>query len=395
MKEKIAVLDAISKMDSDLQEKREKVLWKEIDVPFTLNEGLNKYTKDDLTDIRRYLDLKNASSLRKAELIELLEEQIPKLLALICLKFDARLFDLLIKTARNNGYINAPDLEPQQINYLRESGLIYTGTFQGERIIALPDELIEVLLVLEKDAEMKSIISRNTEWVKLTNGLLYYYGTLEASNLYRMIEKYSKEPFDMMEYSTVIYNANDYYHEFTIKNGDFSHYQVQDPEQVKQEQQKRERVPFYSFTKNQLLKAGEPDFVEKNKSYSQLVNHLTGQHYVSRIEAEQIVDKCVYTTKNGGGTSQILRYFTGVVKFEHAESVNPLMERITNLMNNTREWFLKGHTSEELFQQEREALRPLPETKSNPAKMKSKKKIGRNDPCPCGSGKKYKKCCGR
>lgn len=22
------------------------------------------------------------------------------------------------------------------------------------------------------------------------------------------------------------------------------------------------------------------------------------------------------------------------------------------------------------------------------------KKIGRNDPCPCGSGKKYKKCCG-
>jgi len=22
-----------------------------------------------------------------------------------------------------------------------------------------------------------------------------------------------------------------------------------------------------------------------------------------------------------------------------------------------------------------------------------KTKIGRNDPCPCGSGKKYKKCC--
>ena len=24
-----------------------------------------------------------------------------------------------------------------------------------------------------------------------------------------------------------------------------------------------------------------------------------------------------------------------------------------------------------------------------------KKKIGRNEPCPCGSGKKYKRCCGR
>ena len=26
--------------------------------------------------------------------------------------------------------------------------------------------------------------------------------------------------------------------------------------------------------------------------------------------------------------------------------------------------------------------------------VKAQTKIGRNDPCPCGSGKKYKKCCG-
>ena len=27
--------------------------------------------------------------------------------------------------------------------------------------------------------------------------------------------------------------------------------------------------------------------------------------------------------------------------------------------------------------------------------VKEQNKIGRNDPCPCGSGKKYKKCCGK
>lgn len=27
--------------------------------------------------------------------------------------------------------------------------------------------------------------------------------------------------------------------------------------------------------------------------------------------------------------------------------------------------------------------------------LESEQKIGRNEPCPCGSGKKYKKCCGR
>ena len=29
-----------------------------------------------------------------------------------------------------------------------------------------------------------------------------------------------------------------------------------------------------------------------------------------------------------------------------------------------------------------------------PTVKREGKKIGRNDPCPCGSGKKYKKCCG-
>jgi SWIM/SEC-C metal-binding protein len=32
----------------------------------------------------------------------------------------------------------------------------------------------------------------------------------------------------------------------------------------------------------------------------------------------------------------------------------------------------------------------------NPTKTKiAEKKVGRNEPCPCGSGKKHKKCCGQ
>ncbi|WP_291463635.1 PBPRA1643 family SWIM/SEC-C metal-binding motif protein [Desulfobacula sp.] len=32
----------------------------------------------------------------------------------------------------------------------------------------------------------------------------------------------------------------------------------------------------------------------------------------------------------------------------------------------------------------------------NPQKTKIvENKVGRNEPCPCGSGKKYKKCCGK
>ena len=34
------------------------------------------------------------------------------------------------------------------------------------------------------------------------------------------------------------------------------------------------------------------------------------------------------------------------------------------------------------------------DTKKQPVVKKASEKVGRNDPCPCGSGKKYKKCCG-
>ena len=39
---------------------------------------------------------------------------------------------------------------------------------------------------------------------------------------------------------------------------------------------------------------------------------------------------------------------------------------------------------------------PLQKTfEKAPVPNRAKRKIGRNEPCPCGSGKKYKKCCGR
>ncbi len=37
---------------------------------------------------------------------------------------------------------------------------------------------------------------------------------------------------------------------------------------------------------------------------------------------------------------------------------------------------------------------PLPPP-VEPIKKEQTGEIGRNDPCPCGSGKKYKKCCGK
>jgi len=57
-----------------------------------------------------------------------------------------------------------------------------------------------------------------------------------------------------------------------------------------------------------------------------------------------------------------------------------------------------SHPEAEKFQNPRESGAVLPQASAQPASPKTIKsgqpKVGRNDPCPCGSGKKYKKCCG-
>ena len=50
----------------------------------------------------------------------------------------------------------------------------------------------------------------------------------------------------------------------------------------------------------------------------------------------------------------------------------------------------------EMKRADSEAARPVGDEEKSPGTYKREvQKVGRNDPCPCGSGKKYKKCCGK
>ncbi|OGX14860.1 MAG: preprotein translocase subunit SecA [Omnitrophica WOR_2 bacterium RBG_13_41_10] len=55
------------------------------------------------------------------------------------------------------------------------------------------------------------------------------------------------------------------------------------------------------------------------------------------------------------------------------------------------------HPEVSQFEEEKQKSIPLPNTPLplTSASFKHQDKVGRNDPCPCGSKKKYKKCCGR
>ena len=64
-----------------------------------------------------------------------------------------------------------------------------------------------------------------------------------------------------------------------------------------------------------------------------------------------------------------------------------------NMVRAKADWLYELPQWEKIFtEEERKAL--YKEQKESTT-IRVGKKIGRNDPCPCGSGKKYKQCCGK
>jgi len=77
----------------------------------------------------------------------------------------------------------------------------------------------------------------------------------------------------------------------------------------------------------------------------------------------------------GGGTADI----EGIVAFEatyERKGLKNIHREIAKFVKKDNRWFYEDGK-----------IAPVPIVRSQP-------KVGRNDPCPCRSGKKYKHCCG-
>ncbi len=64
-----------------------------------------------------------------------------------------------------------------------------------------------------------------------------------------------------------------------------------------------------------------------------------------------------------------------------------------NMVDAQADWLYELPQWDAIFTKERQHELYLEQKKSGT--IVKGPKVGRNDPCPCGSGKKYKKCCGK
>ena len=64
-----------------------------------------------------------------------------------------------------------------------------------------------------------------------------------------------------------------------------------------------------------------------------------------------------------------------------------------NMVDAKADWLYELPQWEKIYDEE--TRKRLYREQKQSGTIRKEKKIGRNDPCPCGSGKKYKKCCGK
>ena len=70
-------------------------------------------------------------------------------------------------------------------------------------------------------------------------------------------------------------------------------------------------------------------------------------------------------------------------------------DMMNTISEETSQYLLKAEVRQNT--ERKQVAKPITNNKSDgtTTKKTKKEKIGRNDPCPCGSGKKYKQCCGK
>lgn len=374
----------------------------EIPADPSLKSLLQSLTKAELDQIRHTLAVKNCSSLNKAALIDELTKAILTQLTDTISYFDQSQYKIVKNLVNHHGLLPlAPSLIPT-IDFFQRRGLLFVGQKEGQKVICLPEEIREKLHE-RADWHWEKAAKHNTTWIELAHGLLFYYGIYSFGELHDQLEIMTGKAIDDLFLLNLLDNAMEYYGQIEYFANGYRHALVQKPEQIAQEQEKDEELDYYQFTKAQLIAAGRPDYLEWTPALREF-EAVVKEHYdISDEMLKDFLLECINEVQEGCSLDNLLQQFQILFEAPSFEFLQQIRQAARALLNTTRLWRLKGHSYQEVSGQTsylRDPLQPEPSIMAkNPRgavfDFNSRKRIGRNDPCPCGSGKKYKKCCGR
>ncbi|MEL7588480.1 MAG: SEC-C metal-binding domain-containing protein [Prolixibacteraceae bacterium] len=253
---------------------------------------------------------------------------------------------------------------------------------------------------------------------QLVLGLLNLYGVLSLTELAELCLSYEADfllddVFKTVFGSYLIHSCERLLKDRVIYTSPFL---INDPEVVLKEIAMRKSLSLAKFTKDEVLAAGQPESPQPPQSAAsigfrrQLLGVVGKEH-----EADWWTSQFWMTLNNDRDPMGLFRdMFT---EFNaKPDLANIILRAMVDWANQLPKWIMKGNNSSATFQLSGKPafIKQPPQLVVGPNARKAgidvsqeqfntmwektvgsqASKVGRNDPCPCGSGKKFKHCCG-
>ena len=413
-----------------------------------LREYLTKYTKEELLDQARSFEIKKCSGLRKADLIDRIvdtfcaEEMLRSRLA--CLTKEQ--MDLFRKACISptavsvNEVVDAMQLYRYWIGYFEEP---------TDRFCVFEDVAVAFSKIDDKAFQLKQC--RKGWLVKCIHFFIQYYGIAPIEVIYEMYRQKVKDsidemieilwemPVDIVESCLFTMDKlgmegwpkeNPLYSE----KGIFVHLQLFENEEFDYLLRQQMDKDFYIPSAQEIDEICRIGYEASSSAYKKLESFFIKK---LKFSYEQAVTWCLQVWANsyeGESPSKIINKMTEAnIEFEE-KMINELLELLVAAHNNTRMKENRGYKPSEMVRKKSVDKMPtiVPASSNAAAILKDaapqleamgvpvdlngntdviqttmfpsglngepirvEKKIYPNDPCPCGSGKKYKKCCGK
>ena len=413
-----------------------------------LREYLTEYTKEELLDQARSYEIRKCSGLRKADLIDRIvdnfctEEMLRS--RLVCLTKEQ--MDLFRKAC-----ISPTAVSVNEVVDAMQLCRYWIGYFEDptDRFCVFEDVAVAFSKIDDKAFQLKQC--RKGWLVKCIHFFIQYYGIAPIEVIYEMYRQKVKDsidemigmlwemPVDIVESCLFTMDKlgmegwpkeNPLYSE----KGIFVHLQLFEDAEFDYLLRQQMDKDFYIPSAQQIDEICRIGYEASSSAYKKLESFFTKK---LKFSYEQAVTWCLQVWANsyeGESPSKIINKMTEAnIEFEE-KMINELLELLVAAHNNTRMKENRGYKPSEMVRKKSVDKMPtiVPASSNAAAILKDaapqleamgvpvdlngntdviqttmfpsglngepirvEKKIYPNDPCPCGSGKKYKKCCGK
>ncbi|RAP74723.1 YecA family protein [Paenibacillus montanisoli] len=361
-------------------------------VTTSLKEILLRLTKDRLNFIAAGCALSGRSKLKKQELADALYERITdeKEVRAAFLTAEPQEW-AFVNRLLEAPYVQDDEVFPDAYLFLMDKGLVYSFMEQDKLYYVIPEEIKDIYRKLDRHAfhEERGYSQLVLQYIEAAVSL---YGICPVQKLIEIYNAQNGDGLTEEAFGAICASVAEKVRTWEVKDG----YLFSDSlngESVDEFGAFLESVkdkPYYIPPKEELLQYADIDYFEMTPQLEALKRYIMQ----SLGKVEQLADAIVDDVQLACSMEEPLDALIG--EFDRRgirlsqKQLKELQPLIYNVYAHTRTWANRGFTPAELNPQPKPAA-PKDNVVLFPAAGSAK--IGRNEPCPCGSGKKFKKCC--